>query len=96
MPFERLRAGYGQCFANCMKILISIPDSIFERAEALARKLNTTRSDVYARAVAIFVQQHSEQDITARLNAVYASEDNRLDRSLARMQAETLKRHSTW
>jgi len=87
---------YDQCYTFAMKTAISIPDPIFQSAEALARKLKTTRSDVYARAVALFVQQHSEQDVTARLNAVYASEDNRLDKSMARMQAETLKRHSTW
>ena len=79
-----------------MKTAISIPDPIFQSAEALAKKLRTSRSDVYARAVALFVQQHSEQDVTARLNAVYASEDNRLDKPLAHMQAATLKRHSTW
>ena len=79
-----------------MKTAISIPDPIFQSAEALAKKLRTSRSDVYARAVALFVQQHSEQDVTARLNAVYATEDNRLDKPLARMQAAALKRHSTW
>ena len=79
-----------------MKTAISIPDPIFQSAEALAKKLRTSRSDVYARAVALFVQQHSEQDVTARLNAIYASADYRLDKPLARMQAAALKRHGAW
>jgi metal-responsive CopG/Arc/MetJ family transcriptional regulator len=54
-----------------MKTAISLPDDVFEAADELAAKLGVSRSQLYARAVAQFVAQQSEDDVTARLNAIY-------------------------
>lgn len=54
-----------------MKTAISIPDSLFQSAEQLANRLGVSRSELYARAVGHFVEQHRDDLITQRLNALY-------------------------
>lgn len=75
-----------------MKTAISIPDEIFDAAEELARKLEVSRSELYARAVAAFVERQRRENVTARLDAVYAVEDEGLDPALERLQHEALPR----
>ena len=53
-----------------MKTAISIPDDIFEEAERLASRLQTSRSQLYARAVAEFVARHDDDRVTAAMNRV--------------------------
>ena len=69
-----------------MKTAISIPDALFDAAEKLAKQSSMSRSELYAKAVAAFVREHSEKDVTKRLNTVYETEDSRVDRV-----AETLQ-----
>lgn len=75
-----------------MKTAISIPDDLFESADALAARLGVSRSQLYATAVAEYVAKHVGADVTARLNAVYAAEASRLDPALRRAQARALQR----
>ena len=51
-----------------MKIAVSIPDDIFEDAERLAERLQTSRSQLYSRAVAEFVARHDDDRVTALMN----------------------------
>lgn len=51
-----------------MKTTISIPDDLFEKAERLAQRLNTSRSRLYAWAVAEFVARYDEEDVTSATN----------------------------
>ena len=53
-----------------MKTAISIPDDVFEDAEQLARRMKTSRSRLYARAVAEFVARHDDDHITSTMNQV--------------------------
>lgn len=53
-----------------MKIAVSIPDALFADAEALAARLETSRSDIYARALAEFVGHHAPERVTAAMNRV--------------------------
>jgi antitoxin MazE6 len=73
-----------------MKTAISIPDPVFEAAERAARRLAITRSELYARAVEQFLKRLESQDVTAKLNAVYAEESSVLDPVLERLQAAAL------
>ncbi len=57
-----------------MKTAISIPDDVFNDAEALARELKQSRSQLYSRAVKEYVARHSSDSITAALDAVYDGE----------------------
>lgn len=73
-----------------MKTAISLPDDLFSAADALAGRLGVSRSELYATAVAEFLAKHSEDNITARLNEVYADEPGTLDPALRRAQFRSL------
>ncbi|MGH7297362.1 MAG: hypothetical protein ACRELB_20670 [Polyangiaceae bacterium] len=74
-----------------MKTAISIPDSIFRAAEQTARRLRVSRSELYAKAVAAYVEAHRGEGVTDALNRVYAKADSSLDPALARMQNAALR-----
>ena len=78
-----------------MKTAISIPDPIYEAAEQLAHQLGVTRSDLYARAVASFVKAYQEDQITAQLDDLYASEESALDDVSYRLQVLSVPQE-TW
>ena len=75
-----------------MKTAISVPDAVFSRAEAFARRRKMTRSALFTAAVDEYVQHHRADDVTRRLNEVYAKEDSSLEPVLARLQAASLPR----
>ena len=77
-----------------MKVALSIPDELFESAETLGRRLGVSRSRLYATALADYVARHQSRKVTARLDAVYATEESRLDTSIRRAQARSLSRDS--
>lgn len=52
-----------------MKVAVSIPDLVFRRAELLAGRLGTSRSDVYARALDAYVSAHDRDEVTDAMNA---------------------------
>jgi metal-responsive CopG/Arc/MetJ family transcriptional regulator len=60
-----------------MKTAISIPDNLFEAAEKLARRLGISRSELYQRAVARFLEQQGSDVVRESLNAVYGRAANR-------------------
>jgi len=76
-----------------MKTAISIPDDVFESADALASELRVSRSELYSTAVAEYLAKHRGQDITAKLNEVLAKEDSSLDPALRAAQARSV--HTT-
>jgi metal-responsive CopG/Arc/MetJ family transcriptional regulator len=78
-----------------MKTAISIPDSIFEEAEALASDLGMSRSELFAKAIASFIESQKYKSVTAQLNAVYATENAALDKDIAKMQYESIG-HKDW
>ena len=78
-----------------MKIALSIPDELFDSAETLGKRLGVSRSRLYATALADFVAKHQSRKVTARLDAVYATEDSRLDAATRRLQARSLP-HDSW
>lgn len=51
-----------------MKTAVSIPDDVFEDAERLASRLHTSRSKLYARALAEFVARHDDDRVTALMD----------------------------
>ncbi len=73
-----------------MKTAISIPDDLFESADALAEELGVSRSELYARAVEEYVAKARGSDITAKLNEVYADEPSGLDPELRSAQARSV------
>lgn len=73
-----------------MKIAISVPDAVFAAAEALARELPVSRSELYTRALAAYLDTRGAAAITEKLNAIFANDLQPLDRALARAQSATL------
>ncbi len=71
---------------DAMKTAISVPDEVFARAEGYARRRKMTRSALFTVAVDEYVQRHRGEDVTRRLNEVYAQEDSSLDPVLERLQ----------
>lgn len=59
-----------------MKTAVSIPDPVFEAADTLARRLGMARSELYATAVAEYLERHRAAGIRERLDAVYAAADD--------------------
>lgn len=73
-----------------MKTAISIPDPTFREAEALAKRLGVSRSQLYSRAVEKFIEAQRKSRVTDRLNDVYAVEPSDLDAILSAMQFASL------
>lgn len=57
-----------------MKTAISLPDELFQVADALATRLGVSRSALYATALAEYVARHEESQVTAGLDRVYERE----------------------
>ena len=53
-----------------MKTAISIPDDVFQEAERLADRLQTSRSQLYTRALAEFVARHDDDRVAEAMNKV--------------------------
>lgn len=58
-----------------VKTALSIDESLFERAEALADELDVPRSRVFAMALEEFLRKYEGQKLMERIDAVYADEE---------------------
>lgn len=77
-----------------MKIALSIPDELFNKAESVGKRLGVSRSRLYATALAEFLAKHHDRKITERLDAVYGSGHGRLDSATRRLQKRSLATES--
>jgi metal-responsive CopG/Arc/MetJ family transcriptional regulator len=77
-----------------MKTAISVPDDLFRRAEAAARRLQVSRSELYAKALAEFLAQQDSRAITERLNELYSGTPAKLDPALHLAQLKSLEKDS--
>ena len=78
-------------------VSISIPGSVFESAERLARKLGLSRDELYAEALRFYLgvrEKQQRDDVTETLNRVYAREVSDMPSDLMRMQLESIG--ETW
>ena len=79
-----------------MKTAISIPDAVYNSAEKLASRLGQSRSQLYAKAVASYVEKHQSQNITNKLNEVYGDSGSSVDPVLMSLQNKTLLKNNPW
>ena len=65
------------CIGNTksMKVAVSIPDDVFAEAEALAKRLKSSRSEIYSRALGEFIGTHAPDRVTERMNDVVRDVD---------------------
>jgi metal-responsive CopG/Arc/MetJ family transcriptional regulator len=78
-----------------VKTAISLPDPIFEEAEALAQHLGVSRSELYTKALRAYLQRYNRARTLSKLNEVYAEESSELDPVMAKMQFMSLP-HEDW
>ena len=86
---------YNYCYTHPMKTAISIPDPLFQAAEEFAQEQGLSRSELYSRAIQLYLQTHRYHGITDTLNELYATEESQLDPALASAQAQSLSK-DTW
>lgn len=73
-----------------MKTAISIPDDVFSQAERFAQRRQMTRSALFTVAVDEYIHHHREDDVTRKLDKVYASEESSVDPVFAKLQSLSL------
>ncbi len=83
---------YNLSYTGAVKTAISIPDVLFEAAERLARRLGITRSELYQKAVAAFVEKHEARVVTDALDELYGRKPDiaTLDRGVEALQTLSL------
>lgn len=72
------------------KTAVSIPNPIFTAAEELAQQLEMSRSELYTKAIATYIEERHEKNITDTLNAIYAEETSALDPVIQQLQFASL------
>ena len=75
-----------------MKTAISIPDKLFQSADQYAKSHGVSRSNLYAQAVAQFLETHSTEHITKQLNEVYSSEPSELSSTISSLQFSSIEK----
>ena len=81
---------YNLGYTRSVKTAVSVPDDLFRLAEATARRLRVSRSELYAKAIAEFLKQQDRSAITERLNDVYSRRPAKMDSGLHRAQLKSL------
>lgn len=78
-----------------MKTAISLPDELYQEADAVADRIGVSRSQLYAMALAEYLAKFRSEDVTAQLNVVYAEEPDTRDGAL-RAAARKSVRRAAW
>jgi metal-responsive CopG/Arc/MetJ family transcriptional regulator len=85
-----LPEGITQVILEPMKTAVSISDPIFYAAEALAKRLGMSRSELFSRALEAYLEAHKHDSVREALDAIYSQELSRLDETLAHTQWASL------
>src|SRR3984885_15476162 len=86
---------YNPGYTEGVKTAVSMPDELFQLAEAAARRLRVSRSELYAKAIAEFLKQQDGSAVTKRLNDVYSRHPAKVDPGLHRAQLKSSQK-DTW
>jgi len=71
-----------------VKTAISVQKSLFEKADALARKMKIPRSRLFVQALEEYIQRQQNRELLAQINAAYVDEPDPVER---RVREESLK-----
>jgi metal-responsive CopG/Arc/MetJ family transcriptional regulator len=77
-----------------VKTAVSLPDELFKRAESVARRLELSRSELYAKAIREYLDREKGDEITERLNRVYSRHRAKVDPALHRAQIASLPKEN--
>ncbi|EMN95720.1 ribbon-helix-helix domain-containing protein [Leptospira interrogans] len=75
-----------------MKTAISIPDELFRAAEKIAKKLGIPRSQLFAKALEEFIQSHSKESVTEKLNKIYSNKSKETKNNITDLSVESLRK----
>jgi len=75
-----------------MKTAISLPDPLFEEAEAAAKDLGVSRSKLIQAALEEFLRRRRDEKITAALNRSLTKHPDELDPFLQQLAIEAMLR----
>lgn len=85
---------YNSGYTKSMKTAVSVPDEVFRLAEAAARRLRVSRSQLYSTAISEFLKRQQGTVVTERLNEVYARRPAKMDSALHRAQMGSFEKES--
>ena len=78
-----------------MKVAVSIPDEVFQRAESWARRARQSRSEVYSRALREYVSRHAPVEVTDAMDRACEAVGDQGEPFVAAAANRVLKR-SRW
>ena len=85
-----------------MKTAVSLPDSLYEEAENMAKALGIPRSQLFAKALEEFISHHNREHVTEKYNEVYgklnkdAKITENIENSIALENLRELTKNDTW
>jgi len=65
-----------------MKTAISIDEELFENAESFSHNTGLSRSKLYCTALSEYIQNHSPDIVTEKLNSYYEKQESQIDDDL--------------
>ena len=75
-----------------MKTAISIPYKLFVAADQYAKSHGFSRSNLYAKAIAQFLEEHPSEHITNELNKVYKGKQSKLNSTVSSLQFHSIEK----
>jgi hypothetical protein len=69
-------------YTQNMKTAISIDNQLYEEAEKFSKNAGLSRSKLYSTAINEYIQNHSSDLITEKLNSYYKDHESKLDEDL--------------
>jgi hypothetical protein len=75
-----------------MKTAISLPDKLFQKAEAAAKDIGVSRSKLIQIALEEFLRRRRDEAVTAALNRSLAEHPDEVDPLVQQLALEALKR----
>lgn len=85
-----MTCGITKVILACMKTAISVPDDVFQLSERLAKKLQISRSAVFAMGVKRLGEEFDDEEITRNLDAFYGKNRAELDPVIVQMAVLSL------
>jgi metal-responsive CopG/Arc/MetJ family transcriptional regulator len=79
-----------------MKVAVSIPDEVFSEAEALAKQLKSSRSELYSRALSEFVRRHAPERVTQLMTEVVTAVGEEAADPFTKRAARRVMRRVDW
>lgn len=73
-----------------MKTAISLPEEIYHSADQLAKRLGMSRSELYAKAVSMYISTHKNEAVTEALDKIYSKEKSEINPAINMMQLKSL------